>query len=232
MPEFEALPLRSCAEPARLWRPSVAGMERFEMSSSVELYPTDSFGRDYLAEFNRVLDRFLRAAPGNILEWGAGYTTLELLRRLDANGCRLFVTIDDNEEYLREVLKHSEPRPWFRPITEGLIGPRKNQSDPELAYSTSPLLLGEVFDFIYIDGRRRMECALTSALLAHEETIIVLHDYRRGRYQPVRALFDIVEDGVAFRVMKPRRELLPLIRERALGIVTDVGLLQARLAVP
>ena len=35
--------------------------------------------RDYLAEFNRVLDRFLRAAPGNILEWGAGYTTLELL---------------------------------------------------------------------------------------------------------------------------------------------------------
>src|SRR5215207_445590 len=107
-----------------------------------------------------------------------------------------------------------------------------SQSDPELAYSTSPLLLGEVFDFIYIGGRRRMECALTSALLAHEETIIVLHDYRRGRYQPIRALFDIVEDGVAFRVMKPRRELLPLIRERALGIVTDVGLLQPRRAVP
>jgi len=177
-----------------------ARTERFEMSSSVELYPTDSFGRDYLAEFTRVLDRFLRAAPGNILECGAGYTTLELLRRLDANGCRLFVTIDDNEEYLREVLKHYEFRPWFRPITESLIGPRMSQSDPELAYSTSPLLLGEVFDFIYIDGRRRMECALTSALLAHEETIIVLHDYRRGRYPPIRALFDIVEDGVAFRV--------------------------------
>jgi hypothetical protein len=192
------------------------------MSDPVQLYPTDSFGPDYLAQFNDVLDRFLPAAPGRILEWGAGYTTIELLKRLDDLGCRLFVTVDDNPEYMQEVLKGSDPRPWFRPVCEGLIGPRAGQEDPEVAYSTCPLMFADKFDFIYIDGRRRMECALIAAVLADEHTVVVLHDYRRGRYQPIRALFDIVEDGPAFRVMRPRPELLALVGTRAPDVLAAV----------
>jgi hypothetical protein len=41
--------------------------------------------------------------------------------------------------------------------------------------------------------------------MSHHETIVALHDYRRTRYQPVTALFDIVEDGPQFRVLRPKR---------------------------
>jgi hypothetical protein len=38
---------------------------------------------------------------------------------------------------------------------------------------------------------------------------VALHDYRRARYQPVRALYDVIEDGTQFRVMRRRQDLLP-----------------------
>lgn len=192
------------------------------MVDQIKLHPASSFGDDYIDHFNDVLDRYLTKTPGNILEWGSGHTTRELLERLDRIGCRLFVTIDDDPDYLREVLREVGPRPWFRAIAESRIGPKLSQSDPALAYATRPLLFDTPFDFIYIDGRRRMECALTAALVAHEETVVVLHDYRRGRYQPIRALFDILEDSPHFRVMKARPELVALIRDRPREITVDV----------
>lgn len=180
-----------------------------------------AFGAAYLDEFTRVLDTYLTASP-TVLEWGAGHTTWELLARLDRIGCRLFVTIEDWPDYLAEILREVRPRPWFRAILEDRVGPKVDQFDPELTYSTRALQLGTRFDFIYIDGRRRMECALVAALLAHEDTIVVIHDYRRGRYQPIRALFDIVEDGPQFRVMKARPELVRLFDERRREIMTDM----------
>ena len=69
-------------------------------------------------------------------------------------------------------------------------------------YATFPLSIEARFDIIFIDGRRRMECAFTAAQLCRADTIVILHDYRRGRYQGVRFLFDIIEDGTQFRVMK------------------------------
>ena len=44
---------------------------------------------------------------------------------------------------------------------------------------------------------------LPLAVLA-ADGIVVLHDYRRRRYDMVRVLFDIVEDGSQFRVMRPK----------------------------
>lgn len=192
------------------------------MSDHIELHTAESFGNDYLREFNRVLDRHLALRTGNVLEWGAGYTTYEILKRLDVLGCRLFVTVDENPDYLREILRRVKPRPWFRAVAQDLAGPRSSQTDPETAYSTRPLLLDCQFDFILIDGRRRMECAFVASLLAHEETVVVLHDYRRGRYQPILALFDVVEDGPQFRVMRARPGLLALVRERARAIIDDI----------
>jgi hypothetical protein len=181
-----------------------------------------AFGSAYLDEFTRVLDTYLTASPAAVLEWGAGHTTWQLLARLDRIGCRLFVTVEDWPDYLDEILREVRPRPWFRAILEDRVGPKVDQFDPELTYSTRVLQLETRFDFIYIDGRRRMECALVAALLAHEDTIVVIHDYRRGRYQPIRALFDILEDGPQFRVMKARPELVRLFDERRREIMTDM----------
>jgi hypothetical protein len=51
--------------------------------------------------------------------------------------------------------------------------------------------------------------------LCHPDTIVVLHDYRRRRYQPVKALYEILEDGSQFRVMR----LLPNVYGDAHGHV-------------
>ena len=40
-----------------------------------------------------------------------------------------------------------------------------------------------------------------------------MHDYRRARYQPARALFEIVEDGQQFRVMRLHKPMVPLLAE-------------------
>ena len=53
-----------------------------------------------------------------------------------------------------------------------------------------------------------MECALVASLLCHEDSVVLLHDYRRARYQVARAFYDIVEDGPQFRVMRPKPALL------------------------
>ena len=192
------------------------------MTEGIKLHRAASFGDDYLSEFDRVLDRYLATRPGYLLEWGTGHTTLELLPRLDRIGCRLFVTIDDSRDYVDEVFRGIEPRSWLRSVVQDRVGPKLSRADPELAYSTYPLLVGHRFDFIYIDGRRRMECALVAALLAHEETIVVIHDHARSRYQPIRALFDIVEDGKQFRVLRARAELVRLFGARAEEIIADV----------
>jgi hypothetical protein len=190
----------------------------------IELNDPDAFGSDYLSDFDGILDRFLARGPAHVLEWGAGYSTAKLVSRLDRIGCSLFVTIDDNAEYLDKILQTVGERSWLRAIVANRIGPTANQSDPELAYSTVPLSFSTKFDFMYIDGRRRLECGLTSALLAHSESIVVLHDYRRARYQPLRALFDIIEDGPAFRVMKLRAELIGPFEERSREIIRDLRL--------
>ncbi len=53
-----------------------------------------------------------------------------------------------------------------------------------------------------------MECAFIASLLCHDKTVVVVHDYRRLRYQPIFALFDRIEDGREFRVLRPRPSVL------------------------
>jgi hypothetical protein len=184
---------------------------------------TAAFGDDYIGEFRRIVETYASTA-NRFLEWGVGHSTLELIRIIEERGgCELFVTLDDYQPYLEEILKNIPAIPaWLDIILESRDGPKNGDRDPEPAYSTRPLIFGRAFDFIFIDGRRRMECALVAALLSHSNTHVVLHDYRRGRYQLVRALFDIVEDGSQFRVLKARSQLLPDILESASGVIADL----------
>jgi hypothetical protein len=58
-----------------------------------------------------------------------------------------------------------------------------------------------------------MECAFVASVLSHAATAVVIHDYRRARYQPVLALFDVVEDGEEFRVLRVRPSVLSAMSE-------------------
>jgi len=169
---------------------------------------SDAFGSDYLSEFRRVLQQHVKPVTRAFLEWGAGNTTLAIIEWRDALAVDHFFSIEDNASYLDELICQFPRWTGFHPLHADLRGPVANNRDPELNYSTLPLSLELQFDFIFIDGRRRLECAFIAAQICHADSVVVLHDYRRHRYQPIKALYDIVEDGSQFRVMRPRREFL------------------------
>ena len=109
----------------------------------------ETYGRNYLEEFRRIVDTYARTAT-RFLEWGSGHTTLELVQILGTRGgCELFVTIDDYRPYLRELLSRLPSTPvWLDAILESLEGPMTSQIDPQPAYSTRPLMYGAPFDFV------------------------------------------------------------------------------------
>jgi hypothetical protein len=173
-------------------------------------------GEKYLSEFDRILKTYATDRFDYVLEWGSGVSTQILVRHAEQQGrTKLLLTLDTNGEYQKAVFSARRMPSFLRAVALDPIGPRNSQSDPELNYSTYPLGLGQKFDFIYVDGRRRLECALVAALLSHSETIMVLHDYRRRRYQPVVALFDVEEDGQQFRVCRLRRDALAIFASPA-----------------
>ena len=163
-----------------------------------------SYGADYLTEFDRVIRCHLLPREKNVLEWGVGHTTLFLVENHATYDLGSLVSIDHDCDYLKSVVAQLPAWPGFEPFCCDLMGPKLSDRDPEPNYATFPLSLQRRFDLIYIDGRRRLECALAATQVCAPDGIVVLHDYRRRRYDMVRVLFDIVEDGSQFRVMRPK----------------------------
>ncbi len=184
-----------------------------------KLLTPDSYGNAYLNEFRSVLNRFLKIQTGYVLEWGSGFTTREVINALEKRGCELFISIDDNGPYLKAVANDLEEFLYFKPVLQSQTGAMRGADDAGPNYSSYPLTVGRKFDFIFIDGRRRVECAYSAALLSHPDTIVVMHDYRRDRYQSVLALFDVLEDGPEFRVMRIKKAALSLL-SKALAEIT------------
>jgi predicted O-methyltransferase YrrM len=172
--------------------------------------------RTYLEDLWALSQAHAGREGANILEWGSGISTLMFADFIRGNG-GLLTTLDDNGPYQRAVLDAVENRSQVAAHVADLIGTRESQSDTGLNYSTLPLAFKDRFDLIYIDGRRRVECSLIAAIVADSETVVVVHDYRRTRYQPMLGLFDIVDDGPHFRVMKVNQDISSVISRRNLG---------------
>jgi hypothetical protein len=61
------------------------------------------------------------------------------------------------------------------------------------------------YDFVLIDGRFRVQCALAAAAFAGPETLIGIHDYpRRSHYHVVEKYFDTVERAGDLHVFRKR----------------------------
>nr|WP_312449079.1 hypothetical protein [Brevundimonas naejangsanensis] len=183
-----------------------------QVSSQVEMnvlgkkVNSSQYGSDYAAEYSRIVNQYIVAPRGRFLEWGAGYTTRILVERIDNLSPELFLTIDSNKSYIDDVVRDIK-RPYLIAEAVSMTGPCVDDRDSGLNYSHLPISFGGKFDFIFIDGRRRMECAFVAALLASEDAVIVIHDYRRNRYQTILSLFDVVEDGPQFRVLRVKSEI-------------------------
>jgi hypothetical protein len=187
--------------------PQADGLARYQIIHEGQVSDAATlFGADYIPELRRIVDTHAPAAA-TFLEWGTGVSTL-LFAEIAGERSGAFVSIDHHAEYARSAVAGIRPPAIVRSLVADLEGPMLGQDDPGCNYSSLPLSLGMDFDFIYIDGRRRIECAHTAFLLSSPSTIVVLHDYRRERYQAVKVLFDVLEDGSQFRVLKAKPSLL------------------------
>ena len=67
---------------------------------------------------------------------------------------------------------------------------KKNTSYATIAYEYGP------FDMIFIDGRRRVECAIVAKQVISPGGVIMLHDKNRENYmRPLRPHIKIIEEG-------------------------------------
>jgi hypothetical protein len=185
------------------------------------------YGDNYVPEFLRILETYGGANTKHILEWGSGVTSLVILEYAKRWQSNLFLTIDGDAEYQDAVFAGRAVGTFVQKKALHEIGPGRGQSDPELTYSSYPLYVRPSFDLIFIDGRRRVECAYNAALLCHSESTVILHDYRRGRYQSVFGLFEAIEEGPQFLVLRIREGIykeLSAGRERTRGFMAALKL--------
>ncbi len=168
-----------------------------------------AYGHGYLSELCRILDTYVEAAAKSVLEWGSGLTTQVLAEYGQTKwNTELLLTIDNNRSYQEAVFANRAKPAFLMAKCLDQIGPTRSSADQGFNYSTFPISLKKTFDLVLIDGRRRVECAFIAATVCDAETLVILHDYRRERYQPILALFDVVEDGPQFRVLRLRPAML------------------------
>lgn len=181
----------------------------------------DRFGGSFGVELLDVIEKYAPQAS-RFLEWGSGESTELLCRIANAKPKPFVLSIDDNEAYLRKVAESLPPYPFLHLRCLDLQGPSTSQNDQPPSYSSYPHLVGLRFDVAFVDGRRRVECAVTASQVLVESGIIIVHDWRRSRYAILRDLLEVLNEGEQFLVLRPSTSSsrrLPRSREsRALVI--------------
>jgi len=183
-----------------------------------QLVSPSAYGPDYIPELTKILEN-LETRPRAVLEWGSGLTTQVLAAFAEhVWHSDLLLSLDDNFDYQSAIFRDRAEPSCLTLKCLDLTGPCRDQRDRELNYSTYPLAHSCKFDLIFIDGRRRIECAFVAFLVSHPNTTVILHDFRRSRYQPVVVLYDIVFEGAQFRVLRPRSKVLSAMEPGIVGL--------------
>lgn len=115
--------------------------------------------------------------PKKILEWGPGSSTAIFTKH-----CKEVYSIEHDSSYYHIAKKHGSKIRCI-PITKGT-------SYATAAYDNAP------YDFIFIDGRRRVECAIVALQCLSEGGVIVLHDANRTNYvKPLKKYIQIIDSS-------------------------------------
>ena len=140
-------------------------------------------------------------APKNVLEWGSGGSTRELLATCPF--IERYVSIEHDETWSDMVRnKVTDARlelhhvPAERPVPDGSEVPEKERKkfiaawyqecERDASWFTSyidrPRSVGGTFDFVLVDGRARVFCALVGFELLRPGGVLVMHDAQRTEY--------------------------------------------------
>jgi hypothetical protein len=104
-------------------------------------------------------------------------------------GAELLLSIDHRAEHLRAVVEQLRPYAFLHPRLIDAEELSQTGSDIDIAYVAYPSLLGISFDIILVAGRWRMECAMLARRLLEPAGIVLFHDWKHRRYEPLRELF-------------------------------------------
>jgi hypothetical protein len=185
------------------------------------------YGDAYLAELASVVEKFAPEAR-RFLEWGSGESTRLFCSIASTRSDPLVISIDNDRDYIQSVSESLPLHPFLHFRCLDLQGPSLNQQDQLPSYASYPFFINLEFDVVFIDGRRRMECALTTSQILSDGGIVILHDWRRSRYAAIRTLFTTVYEGEQFLVLRPlpgikRRRPVQVTNERRAVIVIVRG---------
>jgi len=138
----------------------------------------------------------------NIFEYGSGSSTIYFAKFLKQKRIPFHIhSVDNNSKWHRKVKKLvkikglddvitlylSEFAPfWKKDGWDWAISPKCGQFAPktqsELEYINAPLVLGNKFDFVTVDGRFRRRCLEIIPNCLNENGIILLHDAQKVKY--------------------------------------------------
>lgn len=141
--------------------------------------------------YERLLRKYLRSRkPDLILEWGTGNSTMMMLEeRPEAE----IHTIDHDPLWFSRWRDELKGFPnvcvYCVPLTEN--------------YYLVPLAFKQAgcFDFVFVDGRQRVNCLKVAKKVIKSDGVVILHDSERARYRDGKALFKIIEEETGTAVM-------------------------------
>jgi len=131
----------------------------------------------------------------HVLEWGPGRSTHEILAALPAEGH--LRSIEHSRAWAERIqLEIAEPKRWT--LEMQCVTRRVSQ------YAFTALTTPQLFDLIFIDGRRRVECALAAMLILKPTGVILLHDASRKAYtQLLKPHIEVLEHRADTLVFRP-----------------------------
>lgn len=146
------------------------------------IYP---FGPDYhYGSFEGPMREFLRKVkPKRILEWGPGPSTVILAQECpDAE----IITIEHQRIYYNIW---SERLKIFSNVRVVLV--ESSEDTPMDDYVNYPL--EGKFDFVFVDGRRRVRCLKRAKTLLNPGGAVLLHDAHREEYKEGTDIFNLIK---------------------------------------
>jgi hypothetical protein len=162
---------------------------------------TGILGDNMQEELLSLLNRHAVSAR-RLLEWGAGENTAIMAGFAHMRGAELLLSIDHRAEHLRRIVEQLPRYTFLHPRFIDAEELSETGPDSDIAYIAYPSMLDITFDIILIAGRWRMECAMLARTLLHPSGITVFHDWKHGRYEPLRELFEVVEESKEFLVLR------------------------------
>jgi hypothetical protein len=153
------------------------------------------------------------------VEFGCGASTVLLLR----NGIGVLDSVDSQPAWVRRVSDESDTaealrigrlrmhcvdigltRKWGHPLDD-----ESKARWPQYAQAVWQAALPTPVDFVLIDGRFRVACALMALLKARPDARVAFHDFwtRLKAYGAILPFFDVVGRAGSLAILAPRQDL-------------------------